>query len=71
MIEPISILVEDAIQIAWDFLERSGEIGDPYTAGRFLTKIIDEMAGNGEHRKIMLANRAIEVYRRHRRAVAA
>jgi len=27
--EPLPILVESAIQIAWDYLERSGELGEP------------------------------------------
>jgi len=29
MNEPLPILVENSIQIAWDYLERTGELGDP------------------------------------------
>ena len=29
MPEPLPILMEKSIQIAWDYLERSGELGEP------------------------------------------
>jgi hypothetical protein len=32
MNEPLPILVENSIQIAWDYLERTGELGDPEVA---------------------------------------
>lgn len=71
MSEPYPILVENAIQIAWEFLERSGEISDPADAGRFLLRCIDDLARTGEHRKIMLANSAIDAYKRYKLLLAA
>ena len=71
MSELLPILVEKSIQIAWDFLERSGEITDPGDASRFLLRNIDDMARAGEHRPLMLANHAIDAYRRYKRLLAA
>jgi hypothetical protein len=71
MNEPTSIVVEDAVQIAWDFLERSGEIGDADEASRFLVQTIDELLRKGERRRLMLSNRAVEAYRRHKQAIDA
>ena len=36
MAEPLPILMENAVQIARDYLERTGELGDPEIASRFL-----------------------------------
>ena len=71
MVEPLPVLVEKAIQIAWDFLERSGEITDPVDASRFLLRNIDDMARAGELRELMLANQAIRAYQRYKRLLAA
>ncbi|MET4716200.1 hypothetical protein ABIF63_000303 [Bradyrhizobium japonicum] len=71
MSEPIPWLIEHSIQIAWNYLERTGELGNATEASRFLLKAVDEMVLKGERRKIMLANRAIEAYQRYRQAVAA
>jgi len=65
MSEPLPILVENAIQIAWDYLERSGELGDPQEASRFLLRSIGEMVRKGERRRLMLTNKAIADYQRH------
>jgi hypothetical protein len=46
------VLIETSIQIAWDYLERSGELGDPAAAGRFLADIITAMVKRGEGRKL-------------------
>ncbi|MCS3452009.1 MULTISPECIES: hypothetical protein [Bradyrhizobium] len=71
MSEPLSVLVEKSIQVARDFLERSGEITDPSDASRFLLRNIDDMARSGEHRLLMLANNAIDAYRRYKRLLVA
>ena len=71
MSEPWPVLVEKSFQIAWDFLERSGEITDAADASRFLLRSIDDMARAGEHRPLMLANNAIDAYRRYKRLLAA
>jgi hypothetical protein len=42
MSEPIPYLIEKSIQIAWDYLERTGEIGDAAEASRFLRKTVDQ-----------------------------
>jgi hypothetical protein len=63
MSEPLPWLIERSIQIAWDYLERTGEIGDAAEASRFLLRSVDEMVMKGERRSLMLANRAIDAYR--------
>jgi hypothetical protein len=63
MSEPLPWLIENSIQIAWDYLARTGEIVDAAEASRFLLKAVDEMVLKGERRKLMLANRAIDAYR--------
>ncbi|WFU31118.1 hypothetical protein QA635_31785 [Bradyrhizobium brasilense] len=71
MSESLPVLVERSIQIAWDLLERSGEITDPGDVSRFLLGNIDDMVRAGEHRQLMLANNAIDAYRRYKRLLAA
>jgi hypothetical protein len=62
------LLLREAKQIAWDFLDRSGEIDDPVETSRFLTDKIGFMIGQGQRNKLMLSNRAIAAFRRYRRA---
>jgi len=64
MTEPVPLLMENSIQIAWDYLEATGELGDPELAARFLTDAVEIMIKRGETRKLMLANRAIDAYKR-------
>lgn len=64
MTEPLPILIENSIQIAWDYLERTGELGDAQLASRFLADSIELMVRHGERRRLLLANRAIDQYRR-------
>lgn len=64
MIEPVPLLMENSIQIAWDYLEGTGELGDPEIAARFLTDAVETLIRRGETRKLMLANRAIDAYKR-------
>jgi hypothetical protein len=66
MNEPLSILMENSLLIAWDYLERSGELGDPDDASRVLLDSIEDMIRKGELRKLMLSNKAIDAYRRYR-----
>jgi hypothetical protein len=66
MPESVPTLVENSIQIAWDYLERSGEMGEPEDAGRFLLYTIELMVRNGERRQLMLSNKAIDAYRKLR-----
>ena len=71
MTEPLSHRIENAIQIAWDYLERTGQIDDPGFTGRFLIEIIGSMIRGGEQRRLVLSNRAITAYEKLRQAQAA
>lgn len=62
MTEPLPLLIESSIAIAWDYLERTGELGDAIVAGHFLSDTIELMVRRGERRRLMLANKAITAY---------
>jgi hypothetical protein len=62
MTEPLPILMEKSIEIAWDFLERTGDLGDPQFAARFLADKVEAMIRQGERRRLILSNRAISAY---------
>ena len=66
MNEPLPILMENSLMIAWDYLERTGELGDPDVASRVLMDSIEDMVNKGERRKLMLSNKAIAAYQRFR-----
>jgi len=63
----LPILLENSIQIAWDYLERTGEIDDGAVASQFLAGTIEHMIRSGERRRLILSNRAITAYQRFRR----
>ncbi len=69
MMNPYHI-VENSIHIAWDYLEATGELGDPEEASQLLLNEIQSMVRGGETRPLMLSNRAIEAYKRHRHQLA-
>ena len=62
----LSQLLEDSFQIAWEYLERAGELGDPVAASRFLSDSIEIMIRKGERSRLALSNRAIGAYQRFR-----
>ena len=64
MEQRLSILLENSIQIAWDYLERTGEIDDAPAASRFLSHSIELMIRGGERRRLLLSNKAITAYRK-------
>ena len=65
MTEPLPLPIETSVQIAWDYLERSDEHGDIAVASRFLVGSIELlMVRRGERRRLLLANKAIDQYRR-------
>jgi hypothetical protein len=68
MTEPLPILVEKSLQIAWDFLDASGEIDDPQQTAEVLLGTIKTLMLRGEHRRLMLSNRAIDAFREFKRA---
>ena len=67
MTESIPLLIENSVEIAWDYLARTGELGDAMEAGRFLSDAIELMVRRGERRQLMLANKAIAAYQQYRR----
>jgi hypothetical protein len=54
MNEPLPMLMENSIQIAWDYLEATGELGDGHIAARFLMDSVEMMIRRGERRKLLL-----------------
>ena len=60
----LSHLIEHSVQIAWDYLERTGQISDAAFASRFLSRTVEEMVRKGERRRLMLSNRAITAFER-------
>jgi hypothetical protein len=64
MTEPLPSLLKNSIHIAADYLQRSGEFDNPEADCRRLMHWIAEMVRNGETRKMVLANKAIDQYRK-------
>ena len=56
------------MQIAFNFLSRSGEIDEPMEAAGFLADRIYFMMSQGQRNRVALANRAITAYQRDREA---
>jgi len=57
-------LMEKSIEIAWDYLERSGQIQDPEFTSKFLLTSVEHNVRMGERRQLMLVNRAISDFER-------
>jgi hypothetical protein len=64
MIETPHQILESSFRIAWDYLQRTGELGEPEAATRFLLDNIVTSMKQGERRKLLLSNRAIDAYKR-------
>jgi hypothetical protein len=63
----LSQLLEESFQIAWEYLDRTGELGDgAAAASRFLSDAIETMIRRGQRSRLALSNRAISAYQRHR-----
>src|SRR5271156_1328679 len=60
----LSQLLEESFQIAWEYLERTGELGDAAAASRFLSDTIETMIRRGQRSRLALSNRAISDYQR-------
>ena len=60
----LSQLLEDSFQIASEYLERTGELGDAAAASRFLSDTIETMIRRGQRSRLALSNRAISAYQR-------
>jgi hypothetical protein len=63
---PLSQTLEEAVNIAWVYLQRTGELGDGSAAAVFLTNAIDSMMRRGQRNRMFLANKAIIKYRNFR-----
>lgn len=59
----IRCTVESAFFIAWSFLEKSGELGPPDETANVILDAIEAQLRTGERRPLMLANKAIDIYR--------
>ena len=72
MSDSLPILLENSIQIAWDYLERTGELEDPEIASKVLLDVVELMIRQGVRSRLLLSNRAITAYQRfkHERQAA-
>jgi hypothetical protein len=59
-------LLEEAVKIAVDFLERTGEVDDLGKTCQFLVNKVEFMIAQGQRNRLLLANRAIAAYQRYR-----
>jgi hypothetical protein len=66
MTETTPQVLEKSFQIAWDYLDATGGLGEPEPAAVFLLDTIEAMMRQGERRKLLLSNRAIDAYKRSR-----
>jgi hypothetical protein len=71
MMVSLSQLLEESFEIAWDYLERTGELGDAAAASRFLSDTIEIMIRGGQRNRLALSNRAIGAYQRDQTSRAA
>jgi hypothetical protein len=53
---------EEAYEIAYDYIEKSGQMRDDFEACAFLAQRISVMVDEGQTNKIRIANRAINEY---------
>ncbi|WP_441244570.1 hypothetical protein [Tardiphaga sp. 768_D3_N2_1] len=58
----LAVLMEEAIQIAWDYLERAGEIENAEFCSHILLHSVENMVRQGVRRRLLLSNRAIAQY---------
>jgi hypothetical protein len=62
MHEALAKLIEDSFQIAWDYLEATGELGAPDITANTLLDTIEALVKHGERRRLLLSSSS----RRHR-----
>lgn len=62
------LLLDEAVKIAVDFLDRTGEIDNPREACQFLQEKVAFMISQGQRSRLLLANRAIASYQCYRKA---
>lgn len=59
-------LVEESFQIAWNYLEAIGELGDRTVAAAHLLLTIEGLLKCGECHRLVLSNKAISAYQAFR-----
>jgi hypothetical protein len=64
---PLQFLVEESIQIAWNYLERTGELEEPDIASRVMLDAVGSMVRQGVRSRLLLSNRAIIAYQRFKK----
>ncbi|UTD28152.1 hypothetical protein [Bradyrhizobium sp. WD16] len=62
---PDAKVIEDAYNIAWDYLLRSGQIANESRSHLLLSEAIVHLLERGERHPLRLANKAIAAYERH------
>jgi len=62
MTEPLPVLIENSLQIAWDYLDGIGELADQQQTAEFLLTNIQSQILRGERRTFVLSN--VESYRK-------
>jgi hypothetical protein len=66
MSKTLQYIVAHSLEIAWDYLEATGELGNPDSAAEHLLDTIEAMIRQGERRPLLLSNKAIGSYQRFR-----
>jgi hypothetical protein len=63
-----SLVMANAMQIALNYLQRSGEIDDYAETCEFLADKVESMMRQGQRNRLILANRAITAFQNYRTA---
>ena len=58
----LAVLMEEAIQIAWDYLERAGKIENAEFCSHVLLHSVETMMRQGIRSRLLLSNGAITQY---------
>ena len=66
MSETTQSIFANSFQIAWNYLEATGELGNRDRAALHLLNTVEAMMRQGERRQLLLANKAIAAYQRFR-----
>jgi hypothetical protein len=56
-------IIDESYMIALDYLEATGELGDRAVARDHILTTIRSLVLRGEHRSLLLSNKAIDAYR--------
>ena len=62
----VRTVMENSIFIAWDYLNRADELGNPEVARQILSHSIEGMICEGEMRPLLLSTGAINAYLNYR-----